>query len=211
MDNPSNLFTLIIEALLQGRVVCEYTEEEAYKELQNKHYFNEVNLYLNKIGRKLKVTQDKVGYFAGYINLDKSEYRTAVKSQFSETINNLEPMVRWLHIAISASRMDRPVSPGDVLKLTELLEAIENAPILCEELDTLSRTRLFSNSQSSEKGKLESIMKKLVDQRYMINTGRTGTKFIATGKWSRLYELMEFISSHEQIDMEDDEQVEMTV
>ena len=140
MSEGINIFASVVEHLLQGQVICEYAYEPEYLYLDDEANWREVDVYLRRVNRMLKKTLDGTAVFATYTTLESSPYRSNVRRGFAETINELEPLVRWLHMVSSASRSDRPVTAGDVVRPSRLLESIENAPVLCEELDRLSKT-----------------------------------------------------------------------
>lgn len=209
--SDSDAFSCVIEKLLAGDVICVITAETLYKFLEDPIWKQDVDGYLRRIGRVLRTTQDGSGYYAAYRNLSDPSVRQHVKRQFGEAMNDLEPMVRWLRLAASAEKSGSPLKPGDVLRGSELLEAIENAPALVEELDRLSRTKLFNNTSSGPKKQLDSILKRLCDNGYLVSRGASGSVFIATGRWARLYEVLQFIAGHEHLDTEEgaQEQAEM--
>ena len=199
-----DIFSGLIEKLLVGDVICEITAEQFYKYLEDPVHQQEVDSYLRRIGRVLRSTQDRYGYYSAYRDLSSAPVKLQIKRQFSEAMNDLEPLVRWLRLAVSAEKAGAPLQPGDTLRGSELLEAIENAPALVDELDRLSRTRLFNNTSTGPKKQLDSILKRLCDNGYLVTRGASGSVFIATGKWSRLYEILQFIAVHEHLDGEED-------
>ncbi|MDX2503909.1 MAG: hypothetical protein QNL62_05475 [Gammaproteobacteria bacterium] len=200
----SDIFSSLIEKLLAGDVVCEISAEPMYKYLEEAVHQQDVDSYLRRIGRILRSTQDRSGYYAAYRNLSDPSIKLQIKRQFSEAINDLEPMVSWLRLATSAEKSGAPLQPGDTLRGSELLEAIENVPALIDELDRLSRSRLFNNNSTGAKKQLDSILRRLCDSGYLVTRGSSGSVFIATGKWARLYEVLQFIAAHEQLEGEED-------
>lgn len=198
------IFSSLLEKLLAGNVICEITAEPLYKYLEDPTHQQEVDGYLRRIGRVLCSTQDGSGYYAAYRDISNSSVKLQIKRQFSEAMNDLEPLIRWLRLAVSAEKTGAPLQPGDTLRGSELLEAIENAPALVDELDRLSRTKLFSNASTGPKKQLDSILKRLCDNGYLATRGASGSVFIATGKWARLYETLQFIAVHEHLDGEED-------
>jgi len=204
MSVDGDIFSGLIEKLLAGDVICEITTEPLYKYLEDPIHQQDVDGYLRRIGRVLRSTQDGSGYYAAYRDISSSSVKLQIKRQFSEAMNDLEPLIRWLRLAVSAEKTGAPLQPGDILRGSELLEAIENAPALVDELDRLSRTRLFGNTSTGPKKQLDSILKRLCDNGYLVTRGASGSVFIATGKWARLYEILQFIAVHEHLDGEED-------
>jgi hypothetical protein len=211
MHETGELFFHTAEALLAGELICFHRTPDLHTFLADSANEAAIRDFLRKIGRRLTRTSDHAAWFAIYRNIDSEPVRRAIAKQFSEVINNLEPLVIWLQMSGTFASVGRPIQAGDTLKTSDLLSAIESAPALCEDLEKLSRTRLFSNNQSTPKGQLDSVLKKLADEQYLLPIGRSKSQFIATGKWSRLYDLLEYIAAHEQLEVEEDtdEQLEL--
>ncbi|MCU7960332.1 MAG: hypothetical protein KZQ58_10120 [gamma proteobacterium symbiont of Bathyaustriella thionipta] len=205
MPEYQQLFSRSAEALLAGEIICNYRTPEIHAFLSEQANEVEMEGFLRKIGRRLTQTADQSSWFAIYRDMESETARRAISAQFNQVINNLEPLVIWLQMSSTFASIGTPIRAGDTLKTGELLLAIESAPALCEDLEKLSKTKLFSNNQSSSKGQLDSILKKLVDEQYLIPAGRAQSQYIASGKWSRLYDLLEFIAAHEQLEIETDE------
>lgn len=211
MYESSELFTHTAETLLAGEIICFNRTPELHSFLSESVNEIAIGEFLRKIGRRLAQTSDHSSWFAIYRNVDSEVVRRSISRQFSEVINNLEPLVIWLQMSATFASIGRPVQAGDILKTSVLLSAIESAPALCEDLEKLSGTRLFSNNQSTPKGQLDSILKKLTEEQYLLSVGRSKSQYIATGKWSRLYDLLEFIANHEQLEIEDDTEEQMEI
>jgi len=209
MSQESNLFASTVEKLLQGQCLCQYSTEAEYYYLVDSIKYKEVEHYLQRINRKLCSTQDNVAFFAAYMHAEN--HSSMIRSQFSEVINDLEPLVRWLNLCQSAGKNERPLLAGDQVKESVLLAAIEDAPLLGDELAKLSNSTLFKNIQSQARGQLSALLRKLCDNGYLIQNAKSSTQFTATGKWSRLYDLMSFIASHEHLDEESPEQQELAL
>ncbi len=203
-ESNNSIFKTIIEGLLSGKVLCEYSATSEYEHLNDEVNRQEADDFLRKIGRSLRVTGDGSGYYAAYNELSDPVARLHVKHQFNEAINDLEPMINWLKITSTTNHSGSPLKPGDTLRGSELLKAIETAPALVEQLDRLSRSGLFANKSTGAKKQLDAILKRLCDNNYLIARGSSGSVYIATGKWARLYEILEYIAGHEQLDSEED-------
>lgn len=213
MHESNVLFTRTVEALLAGEIICFHRTPEIHSFLSENGNKVAMGDFLRKMGRRLTQTADHSSWFAIYRDMDSEAVRRSISAQFSKVINNLEPLVIWLQMSGTLGSGGRPIQTGDTLKTSVLLSAIESAPALCEDLEKLSRTKLFANSQSTSKGQLDSVLRKLVDEQYLLPAGRSKSQYVATGKWSRLYDLLEFIAAHEQLEIEDDdteEQMELS-
>jgi hypothetical protein len=198
----SETFTTLIETLLAGKIICEASAEHLYRYLEDEYNAREVDDYLRRIGRTLVTTEDKAGFYAAYTNLDRQESRREVRQLFREAANDLEPLVHWLRLVRAADPSGTPLSCGDVLRESELILAVENAPSLAQRVERLSRSGLFSNQASGPKKQISAIVRKLCENGYVVERGNV---YLATARWSRLYELMDFIATHEHLDTEEED------
>lgn len=205
MSDESLLFTRTAETLLAGEVICYHRTPELHTFLSEVANEQAMGDFLRRIGRRLSKTADDASWFAVYRSLDSEAVRRAVGRQFGEVINNLEPLVIWLQMSGAFGSKGRPLQTGDSLKTSELLAAIETAAALREDLDRLSGTRMFHNTQSTPQGQLNAVLKRLVEEQYLIPVGKANLQYVATGKWSRLYDLLEFIAAHEQLEIEEED------
>lgn len=209
-----NQFSRIVEHLLAGGFICEYSDELAYEYLSIDTRRSDIDSYLRKIGRCLYATEGAVAFYAAYTSIDSNDRRQDVRSQFREIINSLEPLCRWLRMLASALQSEVTVQPGDVLRQGELLSALGEAPALSEDLAGLCRSGLFHSKKLATSEQLEVVLAKLVDQGYLLRNTATGSLFTATGKWSYLYDVLEFIHTHETISSDDEleqEQAELSL
>lgn len=205
MMTTENQFSRIVEFLLAGGFICEYSDEQAYEYLSVETRRNDIDSYLRKIGRCLYATEGFAAFYAAYTSIDSNDRRQDVRSQFRETINALEPLCRWLRLLASALQSEATLQSGDVLRQGELLNALGEAPALSEDLAGLCRSGLFYSKKLATSEQLDVVLTKLVDQGYLLRNTTTGSLFTATGKWRYLYDVLEFIHTHETISTEEDE------
>ncbi len=203
------IFQDIIQRLLEGGIICENSSDTQYRYLREEDQYREVDQYLRKIGRLLKATDDGIAYYCAYLDIENSDAKTQVKRLLGEAINDLEPLVRWLKLTAAATQSGSPIKASDRIKSSDLLSSIESAPALSEELDRISRGGLFNSKSTDPKRQVDFVLNKLVDQGYLVKDGPSGLVFKATGKWSRLYEILQYIASHESIGSEDNEQQQL--
>jgi len=202
--NDYGLFQTVIEALLQGKIICAAQSEQMHDYLQVDGHQEDIDRCLRRIGRGLRQTNDGAGFYAVYLSLDDKSARQHIKQQFSEAVNDLEPLVRWLRLLMNAQKAGTPFGAGDTIRPGDLIKAIEDAPNLANELDRLSKSRMFRNTNTEPRKQLEFVFKRLDENQYLVPSGPGGLMYIATAKWSRLYEVLDYIASSEQITVDED-------
>lgn len=211
--NPEeNLFTSTIEKLLTGKFICQHSDDILYEQLEKESYRNEINNYLEKIGRTLAVTASGSSYYAVYSSVQSTDRRLSIKIQFREIMNDMEPLSRWLKIVMSALSHDSTVQPGDILRQSDLLSALENSQPLIDDLSLITRAGVFQTRKNSVTEQVGMILEKLTEKGYL-SRQPNGLLFTATGKWDYFYEVAEFISTHEKFDKDvpDEEQTELSL
>ena len=211
--NPEeNLFTTIIEKLLAGHFICTYSDDIAYEQLNRESYRNRINSYLEQIGRTLIATGNRGAYYAVYTSIQSNERRRSIRSQFREVMNDMEPLNRWLKLIMSALSRDVSIQPGDILRQSDLLGALENSQPLVDDLTLITRVGTFQTKKSAAADQISVILEKLTEKGYLTRQAN-GLLFTATGKWDYFYEVAEFIATHEKFDQEmpDETQIEIQI
>jgi hypothetical protein len=193
------VFETAFQLLLAKEVICEHRYPEEHLLLQADENINRMNIILGMLNRQVKTTQDKSSYLLAYVDPTKGKTKDAVKAEFSLVVNQIEPLVKWLRLVMDVSGSERPIVPGDLVSESEMQSRIEQVPTLESKLDDLVRTGLFVTRQSESKGRLASVMGKLVDEGYLTRIGTAGSRYRATGKFSWLYDVMEFVKTHENL------------
>ena len=204
-SNINRTFTSVIEQLLARKFICEISDKEAFEYLSETTYRDNVDQYLMKIGRKLCCTDDGAAYYCVYNNINDTNIRTELRRQFRETVNYIEPMSKWMSLVMSAIQLDQPIIPGAVIRQGELLSAIEMTPALADDLSMIVRGGPFKTTKQAPKDQLNHLLTTLVDEGWLVRTSPTSSVYTATGRWSYLFEVMEFIALHEDISINDDE------
>jgi hypothetical protein len=209
--NPEeNLFTTIVEKMLAGHFICSYSDYIAYEQLERESYRDEISNYLEKIDRTLASTGNRRAYYAVYASIQSSERRRSIRSQFREVINDMEPLSRLLKLIMSSLSRDVSIQPGDVLRQSELLGALENSQPLVDDLALITRVGIFQTKKNSAVDHIIVILERLVEKGYLIHQTNS-LLFTATGKWDYFYEVAEFIATHEKLDDEAAEEAQLEI
>ncbi|MDF1694062.1 MAG: hypothetical protein P1U47_16960 [Zhongshania sp.] len=202
----NDLFAEVVEALLAGKFICEYSNPEQFQFLLNDGRRDKVNHYVGQMGRELQCSPGGETYYLVMQSLARPETQRAVVETMRSVINELEPIIRCLQLIDSAQKNDSPLLPGDTLRESVILRAIEDAPAAIEELEALARSQKFKTTASGLAGKLRGILAKLVDSGYLLHPNEGF--YTATGKWAWLYEVIDFVVHHEHIDVQEEHEQE---
>ncbi len=202
------MFESLVKRLLQGEFICEIMDEAGFQYLQNQENFFQVEDYLRRLNYRLATTQNKLAYYAAYIEIDNSA-RQDVRKVFQQFRLELHPVVEWLDMMMACLKQDATLSPGDTLALSGLLQVIENNQALADRLQTFAKFKDFTSSEDSIKGRLEKLLSTLHKWGYLQLVNRDTLIYQVTGKLDYFYQSLQFIQEHEEIPVEqEDEEIE---
>lgn len=188
-----HLFTTIIHKLYNAQVICEHTDEAAFLYLANPVQFEQVENFVRRIGYRLRQSRDGRAIMLCYANPDDPAAKSEIRQFFKEIVHHIEPLVRWIGLVTLCKDDKLPLMPGDNLYKSKLLTGIEDAPSRRDELARIARSSFVSSTNMKVDGQLNAVLTKLVQKSYLIEIDRQGIQFRATGKWSFLYDTLEFI------------------
>ena len=190
----------VLSLLLSGQFICEVSDEEAWRFLKERDNQIALEPHLSILNRVLSTSAEGEVFFAGYMTVTDGE-RKILAQQFQETASHLIPLVEWLLLVQQASESDRPVTMGSAIRLNELQGVIEDTPAYREQLEKISRFRLFGSTSVNLDGQLKQVFKRLVDIGYLIKPNPEKQIYLATGKVEHLYEMIRFIDETESLSL----------
>lgn len=198
----------ILESLLSGGFICQVSDEDAWRFLKTSGNADKVETQLNVLNRTLASAAEGEVFYAAYQTLAEPE-RKVLGSQFQDISTNLLPLVEWLLLVQQAGGSDVPVTQGSALRLNELQSSIEDTPAFAEQLEKISRYRLFGSTSTHLEGQLKQVFKRLTDMGYLLKPNQDKQIYLATGKIEYLYEVIRFIDETEALSLA--EQAEQSV
>lgn len=190
----------VLTCLLEGQFICQISNEEAWRYLKQASQRDAIEPHLNLLNRTLATTGDGEVFFAAYQSLADTE-RKHLTAQFQETSSNLRPLVDWLLLVQQANGSDIPVTMGTPIRLAELQGIIEDTPAFAEQLEKISRYRLFGSTSTQVDGQLKQVFKRLTDLGYLVKPNPEKQIFIAAGKLDYLYDVLKFIDETESLSL----------
>lgn len=190
----------VLSRLLQGDFICQISDEDSWRFLKNRENAQNIEPHLNLLNRTLSTTAEGEVFFSSYLTLGEAE-RKILTQQFQETTSSLVPLVEWLLLVQQANETDMPITMGNAIRLNELQTVIEDTPAYGEQLEKISRYRLFGSTSVNLDGQLKQVFKKLTDLGYLIKPNPDKQIYLATGKVEHLYEMIRFIDETESLSL----------
>ena len=190
----------ILELLLSGTFICQVSDEDAWRYLKTSGNSDKIEIQLNILNRTLASAADGDVFFAAYQSLNDQE-RKQLGSQFQDISSNLMPLVEWLLLVQQANGSDVPVTQGAAIRLNQLQSTIEDTPAFAEQLEKISRFRMFGSTSTQLDGQLKQVFKRLTELGYLIKPNSEKQIYIATGKVEYLYDVLKFIDETEALSL----------
>lgn len=190
----------ILEQLLSGVFICQVSDEDAWRFLKTSGNGDKIETQLNVLNRTLASAADGDVFYAAYQTLGDKE-RKWLGSQFQEISGNLLPLVEWLLLVQQASGNDVPVTQGSAIRLNELQSIIEDTPAFSEQLEKISRYRVFGSTSTHLDGQIKQVFKRLIEMGFLLKPNQEKQIYIATGKIEYLYEVIKFIDETEALSL----------
>ncbi|MDP5040734.1 MAG: hypothetical protein NWQ26_07665 [Paraglaciecola sp.] len=190
----------ILELLLSGAFICQISDEEAWRFLKTSGNSDKIETQLNVLNRTLASAAEGDVFFAAYQSLYDNE-RKQLGGQFQEISSQLMPLVEWLLLVQQANGSDVPVTQGTAIRLNELQTTIEDTPAFAEQLEKISRNRLFGSTSTQLDGQLKLVFNRLTQLGYVLKPNIEKQIFIATGKVEYLYDVLKFIDETEALSL----------
>lgn len=190
----------VLSTLLQGTFICQVTDEEAWRFLKNRDKAQQLEPHLTLLNRTLSSTADGEVFFASYLTIGDEE-RKVLTQQFQDIASNLVPLVEWLLLVQQANESDMPVTMGNAIRLNELQTTIEDTPAYAEQLEKISRYRMFGSTSVNLDGQLKQVFKRLTEMGYLVKPNPEKQIYLATGKVEHLYEMLRFIDETEALSL----------
>lgn len=190
----------ILELLLSGAFICQISDEDAWRYLKIGNNSDKIESQLNVLNRTLASAADGDVFFAAYQSLNDNE-RKQLGSQFQEVSSSLVPLVEWLLLVQQANGSDMPVTLGAAIRLNELQTTIEDTPAFAEQLEKISRYRMFGSTSTQLDGQLKQVFKRLTELGYLLKPNAEKQIFLATGKIEYLYDVLKFIDETEALSL----------
>ncbi|RUO29302.1 hypothetical protein CWE12_09985 [Aliidiomarina sedimenti] len=197
----------LVERLLSGAFICPFSDPDNYRRLQNDEVRQALDEYLRPLNRRLAQSQGSGVYFLGYLTFDE-QARDVLKSQFSQTLQSLMPLLEWMLMVQEALGRDGALTAGDSIKLQEFVLKTEDNQSLRHRLQLLANDRFFNSQADSVDAQVKQIFKRLREHGYVRQPHAERQYFEVTGKVDYLVDLVRFIRDEENLPVSDEAEQE---
>lgn len=196
-----NQFGPLLSKLLQGQFICELSEPEWFRQLQQEDNRQAIDQYLKPLNRRLSHDQQQRVYFLAFDTLDQ-EAREQLSQQFKDSLASLLPVLEWLQLVQESQGLDSILSPGDTLNLHDFVARCEDHQGLRQRLQQLANDRFFNSQSDDANSQAKQIFKRLREHGYLMQPHSTRSFFIVGGKIDYLMEVLAFIRDEERLPIE---------
>lgn len=190
----------VLESLLSGNFICPATDREAYKTLKDDRTRREINQALTLMGRELQCTSRTSAYYVTHKAIDDHN-RRQVTTLMSNVHGIIRPVVKFIATVSEAAQVETVMIGGDELNVPVLAVQIQSSPSLMEKLDSIYRLPKVSRKKVRETAseKLDVVVEFLAKEGVAHLVNKERQLYVMTGKLDFVYELLDFIDTHEKI------------
>ena len=196
-------YSYLLEQLLGGAFVCEVSDSEAFRQLQNEQTREAFDQYLRPLNRRLASNPEGTVWFLAWRELTQP-LREQLSQQFKDTLDSLIPMLKLLQLAQETLGHENVLTANDILNRHEMAARIENNPSLREQLHGLAQTRFFQSQSEDVAGQLKQVFERLRSHGYLHQPHKDRHHYLVTGKIDYLIDLTRFIREEENIQIEEE-------
>ncbi len=196
-------YSHLLEQLLSGGFICEVTDSQAFRHLQDEQQREAIDQYLRPLNRRLASNPEGNVWFLAWRELTQP-LRDQLSQQFKETLDSLIPMLKLLQLTQETMGHETVLTANDILNRHELAARIENNPSLREQLHALVQTRFFQSQSEDVAGQLKQVFERLRSNGYLHQPHKDRHHYVVTGKIDYLIDLTRFIREEENIYIEEE-------
>lgn len=192
----------LLERLLAGEFICQISDKDAHRRLNDEETQDALNHYLRPLNRRLVSNDEKTVYFLGYQELTQTA-REHLANQFALTIQSLLPVLEWLQLIQETLGRDTALTAGDTLKMQEFILRTEDNHGLRQRFQQLASDRFFNSKSEALDQQVKLVFSRLKEHGYLQQPHSDRQYYQVTGKIDYLMDVIRFIRDEEQLPVED--------
>ena len=101
----SSVFSRAVHALLEGKFICELTDEGLFTYLSDEASLSKVNSHLGELNYAVKVTNSGVAYYLVINDFEDKSATRAIKGEFERLTSMIKPVVGFIEQVMVVTRL----------------------------------------------------------------------------------------------------------
>jgi hypothetical protein len=179
-----------LNTLLAGHFVCQYAFPDAYEDLSDPGEPEEVDKWLQRIGRRLSRLGADGAFFAAPLQVQTNEQVNKVKADLARFRDVYGLLVETLNLVRLAKEGFRGV-PGEYVQLADILIKVNEDTTLVSRLRELRIPGADSRLSNNEL--LRKMLERLRSDGYLIVSNPSTETYQITGKVDHLHAVMQYL------------------
>jgi len=196
----SETYKKALLSLIQGNVICRWSDPSAAEILERPETRERINQWSGELDMELAQTTSENGWFLVYKGIDPHT-RSVARDLFSGIMKELRFYVRMLELLMNTLHRDASMSPGETMRLSELMQAMDESPDLRAQLADLPTSR----KTAVVKDQVETLIGKLKREGVIIESNAKHSIFTFTAKIDLIQDIVIFIQDNEHIPVQEAE------
>ncbi|MFT0212536.1 hypothetical protein VQ643_07935 [Pseudomonas sp. F1_0610] len=194
----------LIERLLQGQFICQISDDNAFRHLQNEEVREQLDTYLRPLNRRLASNAEQSVWFLAWLEVTP-KVREELSSQLATTMNSLLPLLEWFALVQETLGLDATPVAGDIIQAPEFVLRSQDNPSLRERVARLASDKFFASTSDDLALQIKQIFNRLMQHGYLQQPHTDRQNYRVTGKIDYLLDLVRFIRDEERLAFEEPE------
>lgn len=186
----------VLQALLDGSFICPVAFSQGeYEHLLDAQAQQEVDAWLNEIGKRLARVGDAGAFFCAPLAVDASNM-TAVRESLRSFRDVYGPYVQMINF-IREAQDAFLCSAGEYIQLAAMETAVNDSSTLESQLRALLGVITGSNARNSNRDFLKRLLEHLKSAGYLVVANAQSETYQVTGKIDHLHAVLQYIIENE--------------
>jgi hypothetical protein len=194
----------LLEKLLAGEFICQFTNETAYNHLLTEQGRMSVNNTMAVFERELVQLPNDGAFYLSLISPDKKSDQVAIRKHFESVRDKIEPVISFLVFVSRAKPEFGILSPGQIVRFSDLLNVITHTDQHIKQLNKLVTMVPFKTSKQGTEEKLKAVVNGMLGEGLLVEKNEDGLIYQVTGKLDYIHNILSFIAENENIDIDSD-------
>ncbi|MGO1247920.1 MAG: hypothetical protein ACTHXN_10850 [Oceanisphaera sp.] len=194
----------ILELFRIGTMICPISQPAEYQALKG-GLLEQAEAALAPYGRTI-VQKDQL-FYSSYLDANNKQDNKAMREQLRVIRDVLAPIIHFITLVIRTEGRSQILSPGEIIKLPNVLKSISDEAAYQHELERLSSHKGFGSHKGEPNiaDRLMKVFEGLEKRGYLTLSNPDAQIYTVTGSIEHFYEVLDFIVEYEQIPLDNEQ------